>query len=179
MASDSADLRFPIGDFADPGVITEDHLGTWLKDLAALPGDLRRTVTPLDDAQLDTPYRPGGWTVRQVVHHLPDSHLNCFLRFRWALTEDRPVIKPYDEAAVAELPDYRSAPVGHSLDLLDTLHARWVDLIQSLTWDQLQRTFVNPESGEGSLARMVGVYAWHGRHHLAHIEQALARENGG
>ena len=177
MPSASPDLRFPIGQFADPGAITEGHVNTWLQDLAALPGDLRRTVTPLSDTQLDTPYRPGGWAVRQVVHHLPDSHLNCLLRFRWALTEERPVIKPYDEAAVAELPDYRSAPIGHSLDLLDALHARWVDLVRSLNRDQLQRTFVNPESGESTLARTVGVYAWHGRHHLAHIERLIEREN--
>jgi hypothetical protein len=177
MTSSTTDLRFPIGGFADPGVITEDHVTTWLEDLAALPADLRNTVTPLSDVQLDTPYRPGGWTVRQVVHHLPDSHLHCFVRFRWALTEDRPVIKPYDEAAVAELPDYRTAPVGHSLDLLDSLHTRWVDVIRSLHWDQLQQTFVNPESGEGTLARTIGVYTWHGRHHLAHIERLLEREN--
>ncbi len=177
MTSSTADLRFPIGKFADPEAITEGHVSAWLADLAALPDDLRRTVTSLSDAQLDTPYRPGGWTVRQVIHHLPDSHLNCLLRFRWALTEDRPVIKPYDEAAVAELPDYRSAPVGHSLDLLEALHTRWVDLVRSLSWEALQRTFVNPESGEDTLARTVGVYAWHGRHHLAHIEQLIEREN--
>ena len=177
MTSSTADLRFPIGKFADPEAITEGHVSAWLADLAALPDDLRRTVTSLSDAQLDTPYRPGGWTVRQVIHHLPDSHLNCFLRFRWALTEDRPIIKPYNEAAVAELPDYRSAPIGHSLDLLDALHARWVDLVRSLSWEALQRTFVNPESGEDTLARTVGVYAWHGRHHLAHIEQLIEREN--
>ena len=176
MTSSTADLRFPIGKFADPEATTEGHVSAWLADFAALPDDLRRTVTSLSDAQLDTPYRPGGWTVRQVIHHLPDSHLNCFLRFRWALTEDRPIIKPYDEAAVAELPDYRSAPIGHSFDLLEALHARWVDLVRSLSWEALQRTFVNPESGEGTLARTVGVYAWHGRHHLAHIEKLIERE---
>ena len=177
MTSTATDLRFPIGQFADPGTITEHHVRAWAGDVAALPGDLRQTVTPLNDEQLNTPYRPGGWTIRQVVHHLPDSHLNCLLRFRWALTENRPVIKPYDEAAVAALPDYRSAPIGHSLDLLDSLHARWVDIIRSLSWDQLQRTFVNPESGEDTLARTVGIYAWHGRHHLAHIEKRIEREN--
>ena len=177
MTSGSIDLRFPIGRFADPGVITQDHVSGWLEDLATLPADLRHTVTPLSDAQLETPYRSGGWTVRQVVHHLPDSHLNSLLRFRWALTEDCPVIKPYDEAAVAELSDYRSAPIGHSLDLLEALHARWVDLIRRLSWKQLQRTFVNPESGEDTLARTVGVYTWHGRHHLAHIERLMERES--
>ena len=177
MAADTPDLRFPIGEFAAPGAVTEDHVGTWLADLAALPGDLRRTVTPLTETQLDTPYRPGGWTVRQVVHHLPDSHLNSLLRFRWALTEDRPAIKPYDEARTAELPDYRSAPVGTSLDLLEALHVRWVELVKCLSWEQLQRTFVNPESGEDTLARTVGIYAWHGRHHLAHIERLIEREN--
>ena len=156
MPADTPDLRFPIGRFADPGAVTEDHVGAWVEDLAALPGDLRRVVTPLTDAQLDTPYRPGGWTVRQVVHHLPDSHLNCLLRFRWALTEDRPVIKPYDEAAVAELPDCRSAPVGHSLDLLDALHARWVDLIRSLSWEQLAADVREPGVGR----RFAGPHRW-------------------
>ena len=106
--TETTDLRCPIGRFAVSGAITEDQVNTCLADLVALPGDLRRTVTPLSARQRNTPYRPGGWTVRQVVHHLPDSHLNCFLRFRWALTANRPVIKPYDEALVAELPDYRT-----------------------------------------------------------------------
>ena len=158
MTSATPDLRYPIGRFTVSGAITEDRISTWLGDLVALPDDLRRTVTPLSNPQLDTPYRPGGWTVRQVVHHLPDSHLNCFLRFRWALTEDRPVIKPYDEALVAELPDYLTAPIDSSLDLLQVLHVRWAELVRSLSWEQLQRTYVNPESGENSLARTVGVY---------------------
>ena len=177
MTSTTPDLRYPIGEFTVSGAITEDQIGAWLGDLIALPDDLRRTVTPLSDPQLDTPYRPGGWTVRQVVHHLPDSHLNCFLRFRWALTENRPVIKPYDEALVAELPDYLTAPIDSSLDLLRALHVRWAELVRSLSWEQLQRTFLNPDSGENTLARTVGVYTWHGRHHLAHVERLIEREN--
>ena len=184
MTHEPTDLRYPIGRFAAPGAITENQVGAWLADLVALPDDLRRTVTPLSDPQLDTPYRPGGWTVRQVVHHLPDSHLNCFLRFRWALTEQRtgrsvssPMTRRYDEALVAELPDYLTAPIDSSLDLLEVLHVRWAELVRSLNWEQLQRTFVNPESGENTLARTVGVYTWHGRHHLAHIERLIEREN--
>ena len=177
MTADTMDLRYPIGRFAVSGTITPDRVNAWIGDLAVLPGDLRRTVTPLGDPRLDTPYRPGGWTVRQVVHHLADSHLTSFLRFRSALTEDRPVVKPYDEARLAELADYRLAPVGPSLDLLQALHVRWVDVLRSLSWEQLQRVFVNPESGAATLARTVGVYAWHGRHHLAHIERLVEREN--
>ena len=135
-------------------------------------------VAPLTDTQLDTPYRPQGWTVRQVVHHLPDSHLNSFLRFKWTLTEERPVIKPYDEQAAARLPDYHEVPIEHSLDLLDALHVRWVGLVRCLSWQQLQREFIHPEFDTTStLAATVGAYAWHGRHHLTHIERLLARQD--
>lgn len=123
-AETSGDLRYPIGLFEPPDAVTPEHLDTWIADIAILPADLRRVVAPLTDTQLDTPYRPQGWTVRQVVHHLPDSHLNSFLRFKWTLTEEQPVIKPYDEQAAARLPDYREVPIEHSLDLLDALHVR-------------------------------------------------------
>lgn len=172
------DLRYPIGRFTLEGEVTPDRVAAWIADIAALPDDLRRTVSPLTDGRLDTPYRPGGWTVRQVVHHLADSHMNSYIRFKLALTEDRPVIKSYDEKRWAELADSRE-PVASSLDLLASLHRRWVELLRSLNREQLQREFVHPESGASRLAVMVGAYAWHGRHHLAHIERLLEREGWG
>ena len=175
MKSQMPDLRYPIGKFTVEGDVTPDRVAAWIDDIAALPADLRRTVSPLTDGQLDTPYRPGGWTVRQVVHHLADSHMNSYIRFKLALTEDRPVIKAYDEKSWAELPGSRE-PVAASLDLLAGLHRRWVDLLRSLSWAQLQREFVHPESGASGLAVMVGAYSWHGRHHLAHIQRLLERQ---
>jgi len=157
-------------------MVIATHVTTWIDDIASLPDALRRAVTPLDESQLDTPYRPEGWTIRQVVHHVPDSHMNSFIRFKWALTEDRPIIKPYDEQAWAALPDCLTMPIAPSLDLLDTLHVRWVALLRRLSWDQLQREFVHPDSGPASLAETVGAYAWHGRHHLAHIEGLVRRK---
>ena len=175
MTPPTPDLRYPIGQYSPADPVTRDHVDAWIDDVAALPAHLRRTVAPLSDGQLDTPYRPDGWTVRQVVHHLPDSHMNSLIRFKWALTEDRPVIKAYDEKGWAALPDCRQ-PIWHSLDLLDALHRRWVDLLRGLSWPQLQREFVHPESGAATLAVTVGGYAWHGRHHLAHIERLIERE---
>ncbi len=172
------DLRYPIGKFSLEGEVTRDRVAAWTDHIAALPGDLRRTVSPLTDGQLDAPYRPGGWTVRQVVHHLADSHMNSYIRFKLALTEDRPVIKAYDEKSWAEVPDCRE-PIASSLDLLAALHRRWVDLLRSLKWTQLQREFVHPESGAARLSFTVGIYAWHGRHHLAHIQRLLEREGWG
>lgn len=174
MSLQTSDLRYPIGEFSPPDTVLQDQVDDWIGDIAALPRDLRRTVSTLSDAQLDTPYRPGGWTVRQVVHHLPDSHMNSFIRFKWALTEDRPTIKAYDEKGWAVLPD-SEAPIAGSLDLLDALHRRWVSLLQRLSRAQLQREFVHPESGPATLAITVGSYAWHGRHHLAHVERLIER----
>ena len=175
MSLHTADLRYPIGEFSPPDTVPQDRVDAWIDDIAALPADLGRTVSALRDDQLDTPYRPGGWTVRQVVHHLPDSHMNSLIRFKWALTEDRPTIKAYDEKGWAMLPDNRE-PIAGSLDLLDSLHRRWVALLRRLSTDQLQREFVHPESGPATLAITVGSYAWHGRHHLAHIERLIERE---
>ena len=175
VSLETGDLRYPIGTFAPVENVTPAQVQAWIDDIAALPADLRHTVEALNDGQLDTPYRPGGWTVRQVVHHLPDSHMNSLVRFKWALTEDRPLIKAYDENGWAALPDCRG-PIGHSLDLLAALHARWVDLLRSLGWTQLQREFVHPEAGAVKLAISVGDYAWHGRHHLAHIQRLIERE---
>lgn len=175
MSVQTPDLRYPIGQFSPTGLVTQEQVHAWIDDIAALPADLRRTVAGLTDVQLDTPYRPGGWTVRQVVHHLSDSHMNSLIRFKWALTEDRPTIKAYDEKGWAVLPDSRE-PIAVSLDLLDALHGRWVSLLRGLSRTQLQREFVHPESGPATLAVTVGSYAWHGRHHQAHVKRLIERE---
>ena len=177
MNPQATDLRYPIGKFRLEGEVTREHVAAWVEDIAALPNDLRSAVSPLTDGQLDTRYRPGGWTVRQVVHHLADSHMNSYVRFKLALTEDRPVIKAYDEKSWASLPDSRE-PIAPALDLLEALHRRWVDLLRSLSWAQLQREFVHPDYGASRLAVTVGAYAWHGRHHLAHIERLVATWSG-
>lgn len=171
---DSA-LRYPVGRFTPPAVITAEHLAAWRNEITALPELMRHAVAALSPEALDTPYRPGGWTVRQVVHHLPDSHLNCYVRFRWALTEEHPTIKAYDEARWAELPDAREAPVSLSLDLLTAVHARWVALLERMTAEDYRRGFEHPESGPVTLAEALGSYAWHGRHHLAHVRMVGER----
>ena len=167
-------LRFPVGRFVHDRPVTPADLAAWIDEIAALPAALRAAVAPLAEARLDTPYRPGGWTARQVVHHVPDSHANAVVRFKWALTEDAPVIKAYDEAAWAALPDSR-APVGMSLDLLEALHARWVILMRALTPADWARTFVHPEHGPMRLDRTAAMYAWHGRHHLAPVRLVAGR----
>ena len=167
--SDDESLRYPAGRYRSSKNISAEELSGWLDELEALPRSLRLAVADLSEEQLDTPYRPGGWTVRQVVHHLPDSHMNSYGRFRYALTENTPLIKPYDEAAWAELPDAKSAPIALSLGLLENLHARWVILLRSLDETQLGKTFRHPELGEMRLDTTIGLYAWHSRHHLAHI----------
>lgn len=162
-------LRYPIGRF-DPGkVAPAQGLETSLQEMQALPGQLRQAVQGLSDAQLDTPYRPGGWTLRQVVHHLADSHMNAYIRFKLALTEDNPAIKPYREDAWAGLPDSRLEPVEVSLQLLEALHRRWLVVLRNLSASEWQRSYMHPESGRTDLAHAAAQYAWHGRHHLAHI----------
>jgi hypothetical protein len=168
------DLRYPIGPFQKPDTISAADRAEWLDQLAELPALLRSAVTALPEGGLDRPYREGGWTARQVVHHVADSHLNSYVRFRLALTEDRPVIRPYDEAAWAVLADAATAPVDLSLSLLGALHLRWVTLLRSLDEEQWQRRLVHPVSGEFDLATMLALYAWHGRHHLAHIRSIRA-----
>ncbi|HVZ77531.1 MAG TPA: bacillithiol transferase BstA [Gemmatimonadaceae bacterium] len=171
------DLRYPIGRFERPAEYTPEVRAQWIEQLAQAPANLRAAVRGLNDAQLDTPYRPDGWTVRQLVHHMPDSHMNAYMRFRLALTEDTPTIKPYSEARWAQLPDARSAPVDSSLALLDALHQRWVLLLRAMTPDDFARAVVHPERpAPMTLDTMLGVYAWHGRHHVAHITALRERE---
>lgn len=162
------DLRYPIGTFQFDGEITGSVTSAWIDEIAALPGLLREAVADLDQEQLDTPYRPEGWTVRQVIHHVADSHMNAYTRFKLALTEERPTIKPYNETKWAELPDYQ-LPVETSLVLLESLHERWTRVLRALTPADMEKTFIHPESGEVPLGRNIGIYAWHGKHHLAHI----------
>jgi hypothetical protein len=171
------ELRFPVGRFQPPQVISPAQRSLWIAEIAALPANLQQAVAGLRDSQLDTPYRPGGWTVRQVTHHLADSHINSYCRFRLALTEHAPVIKPYDEAAWAELPDAKTAPLAPSLDLLSGLHRRWTILLTSLDDAAFARPFTHPEMGEIRIDWTLGLYAWHSRHHVAHIN-ALRRREG-
>ena len=171
----TTDLRFPIGTFDKSLPIAPTTIPALIDQIETLPTRLRQALQGLTDAQLDTPYRPGGWTVRQVVHHLPDSHLNSYTRFRLALTEDNPTIRPYDEQAWALLPDAAHAPAEVSLQLLAGLHARWVLLLRTLTPLQLSRTFLHPDSGLLRLDTCLALYAWHGEHHLAHITNLKER----
>jgi len=170
------ELRYPIGRFNHEGAITANDVSGWIDEIAVLPQALRASASGLDDTQLDTPYRPDGWTVRQVIHHVPDSHMNSYIRFKWALTEQAPTIKVYDEQGWAELADGKTAPTEPSLQLVDALHERWVITLRSLTSDQLKRTFVHPEFGPVKLKYAVGSYAWHGKHHVAHITSLRERK---
>lgn len=161
-----------------PGPISRAQRGEAVDAIAALPAAVRTTVEGLSDGQLDTPYRPGGWTVRQVVHHLPDSHANSYIRLKLALTEDVPTIGTYDEARFAELPDAQ-APIAFSLALLDSLHERWVYLFRALQESAWSRRFRHPELGEVRVDELAALYAWHGRHHVAHITALKEREGWG
>ena len=163
------DPRYPIGRFKRPEPISHQERTAAIAAIAAMPGQLRNAVQGLDREQLDTPYREGGWTVRQTVHHVADSHMNAFMRLRLALTEDWPTIKPYDEKVWAALADSTGAPVGWSLDLLESLHARWVMVLDSLTPEQWTRGFKHPENGPMSIEVATVMYAWHSKHHVAHI----------
>jgi hypothetical protein len=164
-----SDLRYPLGRFNFENEPNDEERRRFIAQIAEAPLMLREAVGGLSDEQLDTEYHPGGWTVRQVVHHLPDSHLNSYVRFKLALTEEEPTIKPYDEEGWARLEDSRITPPATSLDLLEALHERWVVLLRSLSPEDFQRTFRHPDLGKVSLNKNVGLYAWHGRHHIAHI----------
>ena len=169
------DPRFPIGRFSPPASSSRGVRAAHIETLRMLPGRLRAAVAGLTDAQLDTPYRDDGWTVRQVVHHVPDSHMNAYVRFKLALTEDWPTIKPYNEGAWAKLPDSR-VPVEISLDLAAALHGRWVALLETLTEDDFQRGYEHPKMGRQNLAQVLALYDWHSRHHTAHVTSLRARQ---
>jgi uncharacterized damage-inducible protein DinB len=170
------DLRYPIGEYVPRATLAPAERADAIAQIAATPERLRDAVAGLSRQQFDTPYRPGGWTVRQVVHHIPDSHLNSYIRFKLALTEDEPTIKPYDEALWANLQDSRDTPVEISLTLLETLHHRWDVLLRSLRPEDFARRLRHPASGTMTLDNMVSHYAWHGRHHVAHITSLRERE---
>jgi uncharacterized damage-inducible protein DinB len=170
------DLRYPIGRFSPPASSAPELRTAQIQTLRLLPERLREAVSGLNDSQLDTPYREGGWTVRQVVHHMPDSHANCYVRFKLALTEDWPTIKGYDEAAWANLADSRLLPVDVSLSLITALHERWVALLESLAEEDFQKGYNHPEQGRRNLATVLALYDWHSRHHTAHITSLRARQ---
>jgi hypothetical protein len=176
-----ADLRYPIGKvedqyFSDKGAYNEIVRDTYIRDIQSCPGLLEQAIVNLDEHQLDVPYREGGWTSKQVIHHVADSHMNAYIRCKLALTEENPVVKPYDEGAWAELSDTKNLPINISLTLLHALHARWVELMKNMSDDDWQRTFFHP--GQNRVIKlwdMLGSYAWHGKHHVAHITSLRER----
>ena len=175
--TDSPDLRYPIGRFVRQTAFDDTWRNGAIATISATPAKLRAAVAGLTDAQLDTPYRPGGWTVRQLVHHVADSHMNAYVRTRLALTEDNPPIKPYDEAKWAELADAKSMPIDGSLAIIGALHARWVHLLRSLKAAEFSRTMFHPEHGELRIDGLLNIYEWHGPHHTAHVTE-LRRRSG-
>ncbi len=171
-------LRYPIGKFSVPEQISDTQLMEWIDALENYPSKLRSLVEGLSDQQLETPYRPGGWTVRQLIHHISDSHHNSYIRFKWALTEDNPVIKVYDEKKWAELHDTRTSPIELSLKHLEAVHAKLVNLLRGLDGADLKREFIHPDGNVTTdLKENIGRYVWHGSHHYTHIERLLQREN--
>jgi hypothetical protein len=169
-------LRFPIGRFSLPAVSLAEVRAAHFETLGMLAGRLRAAVSGLSDSQLDTPYRQEGWTVRQVVHHVADSHANCYIRFKLALTEDWPTVTPYDEVAWANLPDSRRLPVDVSLAMIEALHGRWVGLLEAMSEEEFDKGYVHPEQGRQNLAKVLALYEWHSRHHTAHITSLRARQ---
>ncbi len=164
------DLKYPIGTFECPQKINPDHIAKWISDIEELPSKIADLVAKFSEKQLETPYRPGGWTARQVIHHIHDSHHNGYIRFKWAMTEDKPVIKAYNEGLWAELFDTKSAPIYLSVDMIKALHAKWVYFLKGLSTQDLKKEFIHPEGNIAiSLAEDIGIYAWHGNHHLAHL----------
>jgi hypothetical protein len=182
MSTPAVDLRYPVGRFEWAPSPSKDEAAERreqaIRQIASLSGNLRSALAGFTDAQLDTPYRPEGWTVRQVIHHIADSHINAYTRFKLALTEDNPTIKPYDQDGWASLPDTQQTPVEVSLTMIDALHARWTVLLRSITADQWQRGFVHPEmNAVVPLDKAVAMYAWHSQHHLGHITALRKRNN--
>lgn len=176
MAIDLFDLQYPIGKYTPPKIISNENVIDWINTIEKFPVRFIALAKSLTEKQLDTPYRPGGWTLRQVIHHVPDSHVNSYIRFKWALTENNPLIKAYEEANWSELKDTKNTPIEVSLDLLQAIHKKLVVLLKSLSPDQLKRTFVHPESGNKiTLDWNIGLYAWHGEHHLAHLNLVVSK----
>ena len=169
------DPRYPIGRFVPDAEPTPATRGRHIETVMSLPPRMRQGIRGLNETQLNAPYREGGWTVKQVVHHVSDSHLNAYIRFKWALTEENPTIKPYDETSWAALKDSVLTPVEISLDLLESLHARWTVLLRSMKAEDFQRKFVHPDSGPHDVDWLLGLYSWHGNHHLAHITSLRER----
>ena len=169
------DLRYPIGEFRFTGALSDHQRAHAIHEISVAPKMLREVVSDLSEEQIDTPYRDGGWTVRQVVHHLPDSHMNSYVRLKLALTEEIPTIRTYEEALWAQLPDSR-APVELSLRLLEALHARWVHLLSHIEDEQWDRSFLHPDLGRMRVDELLAFYAWHGKHHIAHITSLRSRQ---
>jgi len=172
---DTPDLRYPVGKFKFPETVSAGDRNRFVDEIAATPAHLKAAVAGLSAEHLDTPYRPGGWTVRQLVHHVPESHMNSYMRYKWALTEDEPTIKPYFEDRWAELSDARTSPIEPSLALLESLHQRWITLLRALTEEDWKRTFRHTDLGLVRLDQNAALYAWHGRHHVAHITSLRER----
>lgn len=171
-------LKFPIGKFEKPTIITKDILTKWISDISTFPIRLLNEVVDLTDEQLDTQYRPNGWTIRQVIHHCADSHMNSLIRLKLALTEDQPTIKPYFEERWAELLDTKNMPIQPSLKMIEGIHERWAVLLNNLTDEQYGRIFIHPEHGKTfRVDENIGVYAWHCNHHLAHITATKKQNN--
>ena len=176
MQAAAPDLRYPVGEFKMEATISDARRGAMLRDIAELPAKLRAAIAGLNDQQLDTPYRDGGWTVRQTVHHVADSHVNSYIRVRFAATEENPTIMPYPEAVWAELPDAKHAPVEVSLKILEGLHHRWVMLFESFKPEDWQRTMFHPERGKLDMITVLALYSWHSKHHVAHITELRKRK---
>ncbi|MBC7842909.1 MAG: putative metal-dependent hydrolase [Gemmatimonadaceae bacterium] len=168
-------LQYPVGHFTTPDAVTPAMRAAAIDEIAVLPAAMRAAVQGLTLAQLETPYRDGGWTVRQVVHHVPDSHVHAYTRVKFALTEEAPTIRPYDEAAWSELPDVIALPIDVSLTLLEAIHARWIACVRGLSESQFARVFVHPDLGPQRVDLSLLRYAWHGRHHVAHITALRTR----
>src|SRR5271168_591338 len=167
----SDDPRYPIGKLTYEGLADDATRAKRIAIIAVTPAKFRAAVSGLTEAQLDTPYREGGWTVRQLAHHVPDSHMNAYIRFKWGLTEDAPTIKVYDENAWSQLADSKTTPVEVSLNLLENIHTRWVNILRSMTSKDFERKLIHPANGEMTLDKVLNVYAWHGPHHTAHVTE--------
>lgn len=170
-----ADPQYPVGKFTYTSAPTSEERNQFIDNIQQVPARMRAAVQGLSPQQLDTPYRDGGWTVRQVAHHVPESHMNAYIRFKLALTEDEPTIKAYDQGLWAELPDVKLTPVEISLAMLDSLHDRWVRVLRAIKPEEWKRTFRHPELGVVPLEKNLALYSWHGRHHVAHITELRKR----